>query len=280
MAIHNSRRPSSAVVRSRDMLRMAPALPTPFAPQSFSELQVQLATVGLNLVGLVDVVEFDSAESCEQRVKDRFPFCRAALVVGSGGGEFWSRACAHGPVPVREQCAQVSDQLLDWCRNQGMRAEVVYGDERVRHNMLKLAEQSDLGVVSPVSGWLLHPRYGPWLTLCFVVLLDRLPFGKPAPRTVAAEFQPCASCDQRCVQACPAGANSFGAALQRCAEYRYSGGCADACEMRLACPVGAHYQSGAEAEESYRQQRRLHQLQVEYGLGWWQIVPWVVRRLL
>lgn len=261
---------------------MAPALPTPFAPRSFGELQVQLGALGLNLVGIADVDKFDASQPCRRRVRERFPACRAALVVGSGGGAFWQRACGSNgePVPPREQCAQVGEQLLAWCRSLGLSAELVYADDRAALNMLQLAEQADLGVVSPVSGWLLHPRFGPWLSLCFAVLLDRPPFSAPAPRGLAAEFQPCACCDQRCIQACPAGAAPFGSALQRCAEHRHSGGCADACEMRLACPQGAHYQSQAEQEEAYRQQSRLHRLQKDYGLGWWQIVPRVVRRYL
>jgi epoxyqueuosine reductase len=264
---------------------MSIAFVPPSDSSSLCALQTQLAKVGLNLVGVADVAEFDRAQSLERRVRAHFPHCRAALLVGSGGSDFWARVCGATAGPAgREQlracCEQVSQQLVEMFARRGLHAEVVFPDAKPKLNLVTLAEHAELGVVSPVSGWLLHPRFGPWLTISFALLFDAPPFVGQAPRTLAAAFQPCAGCDQPCKSACPAGVGGGSVIdMQRCAEHRHAGGCADACEMQRVCPQGAQHRFCAE-EEAHRQQSRLWQLQKQFGLGWWQVVPRAVRQWL
>ncbi len=252
------------------------------------ELGDRLEASGLNVFGGVDGDAFDRTQPCGRRARETQPACGRIFVAGCGGSAFWRRMHADRARPLdaaRWQRAvaawsrAVSADAMRWLRARGVRAAAVYPHAGRSLNFVQLAEMAGLGTVSPVSGWLLHPEFGPWVSFRFALLVEGE--ARPSGLTPLApsDFQPCTGCDQRCVRACPAqvvvGAGVF--AFDRCAAHRHAGGCATGCEMRRACPCGAEHRPDP-GEEITRHAATLRALQRHYGLGWWQVAPRWVRQ--
>ena len=148
-----------------------------------------------------------------------------------------------------------------------------------RLDLACLAETAGLGIVSPVSGMLLHPQFGPWLRVRGVLLVDGHPFGEIPDASIAESFRPCCTCDRPCVAACPPKVHEFGghADRKRCAEHRHQGGCSTGCCSRLACPIGAEHGAGVGAV-LHAHSVALGALQRQFGLGVWRFVPGFLRQ--
>ncbi len=250
----------------------------------------RMLPLGLNLVGATAAEAFDRTQPSGRRVRELATGCGTVVVVASGGREFWQRMqldsgsiagpTPRSPRPVDDRCAKASRDVAGWLATQGVVAHAVCPRRHPALNFSQLAEMAGLGVVSPVSDWLLNPHFGPWLSVRFALLIDGTPFGAAFPRSIAGEYQPCAGCDQPCVRACPANACCGGSMdRERCATSRHAGGCASGCEMKRACPQGVEHRFGAD-EEVFRQAEGLVHLRKEFGLGVWGFVPRDLRSLL
>jgi hypothetical protein len=239
---------------------------------------------GMNLVGAVPAPTFDATQPCGRRVEEFLPGCGTVLVLGSGGKEFWSRLCDHlGGAepkpsifhhPVNAYTASIAGNILDELGAQGCRGRAVYPDDRRSLNFLQLAESAGFGTVSPVIGLLLHPDFGPWVSLRAALLLQGEPFGSLDDRSLGDSFSPCVDCAKPCVQACPVGVHDGrgGADLRACASHRHHGNCEGGCDVRRACPVGAQHRYDS-AEERFRHAYSLFAMRRHFGLGLWKLVP-------
>ena len=133
-----------------------------------------------------------------------------------------------------------------------------------------LGEAAGLGTVSPVIHRLLHPRYGPWVSVRAVLLLQGRPFGPIADASIAATFQPCGTCARPCLKACPAGVHdgSGHSHFELCHGHRAAGGCSTACQVVRTCPIGSGERAPAAIEvERHREDQQ--RLQRRYGRGLW-----------
>ncbi|MGB3969947.1 MAG: hypothetical protein WBO45_24650, partial [Planctomycetota bacterium] len=137
----------------------------------------------------------------------------------------------------------------------------------------RLGEAAGFGIVSPVSGLLLHPEFGPWVRVRGALLLRGHPFGEVADASLAETFHPCCGCPRPCLSACPASvSDGLGHHdLVRCASHRHGGGCIDECSTRRACPVGAQHRD-SEAD-SHRHTYELASMRRWAGFGVWRFVP-------
>jgi len=258
-----------------------PSLPVPAI--TLRSLHERLAPTGLNLVGAVLAEDFDRTQPSGRRVCELAPRCGSVVVVASGGRDFWQhmRAATGAPTrpphgdyqPISERCATLSAELQAWLARHGVKSSVACPARHPNLNFVQLAEVAGLGVVSPVADWLMHPDYGPWVSVRFAMLLDGTPLGASLHRRVSGEFQPCLGCHQPCVPACPVDACAGGAFdVGRCTAHRCAGGCASRCEMKRACPCGAAHRYGEE-EERFRQASALLSLPRAQPPGWWRFVP-------
>lgn len=240
-----------------------------------TELVSRSSALGFNLFGFVDGPHFDAGQPAGRRTRDFQPGCATVFLFGSGGPRCWQHLLERGvdmaaPAPdhhpIDSYCAAACEQLISWMQTQGIRAQAVHPNDDPALNFMQLAEMAGWGTISPVLGILLHPDYGPWVSIRAAVLIEDAPFG-----AVEAEeqlpFQPCLRCDQPCVRACPVGVyDGLGAArLEVCAQHRHEGHCGSGCDARRACPVGVVHRYGVD-EEGFRHAYSLFAMRRHFGL--------------
>ncbi len=253
-----------------------------------AELRRCTADAGLNLFGLVDAAAFDEWQPCEGRLQDRLPGCGTAVVLGCGGRGLWRRLVerAGPPGPPRRGASPVRDYARRCLREAqtmlvaaDLDARLVTAADDGGLRFPRLAEAAGFGTVSPVINRLLHPDYGPWVSVFGALLLPGRPFGEIADASISATFQPCCACPRPCLAACPAGVHDGqgGTDLRACAEHRHADHCADSCSVRRACPIGAEHRYEPE-EERHRHRQRTQAMERDFGLGPWRFVPRFLRR--
>ena len=249
-------------------------------PALLADVQARAAAVGLNLFGVVDTERFDRSQPCEARCARVLPGSGTAIVLGSGGHDFWRQLLAlHGarPLrwrqPLRRHAVAAVQPLQTRLAEAGVPGRMVAPVTRTRINVARLAEAAGFGIVSPVVGVLLHPRFGPWVGVRAVLLFPGQPFGPVADTSIADSFQPCGACPRPCVSACPVGVHDGlgGSDFERCSSHRQQGGCTHGCNVRRACPVGAGERYQPEVELLEQQQETLH-LERRYGFSFWRLL--------
>jgi|688.fasta_scaffold130166_3 hypothetical protein len=256
------------------------AAPRPLVPlKLLHQLRLHAEGAGLNLFGIVDRARFDACEPRESRVDAVAPACGTVIVLGSGGRGLAER---HATVRVRggidATVAHVVDHFAATLSTCGIPAMAVRFDAGSRIRGDRLAEAAGLGIVSPVSGFLLHPEFGPWVRVRAAILCAGQPFGAIAEASLVDRFQPCNGCARPCVGACPAHGRAAPQEpeLAACAGHRHLGGCADECARRMACPVGAEHCDCGD-DHVHRHGHDLGTLRRWFGLGVWRYVPKALR---
>ncbi len=253
---------------------------------SLSTVQQLAARNGLNLCGLVDANRLDSALPPEHRVAAELEGCESILVLGTAGRSLdleFQRQVGASLTRLGERATEALVEgsvglVADALRALQVRfRRVPLGGGRLPRN--RLGEAAGFGVVSPVSGLLLHPEYGPWLRVRAAILLEGTPLGEPVDLDRGFGFQPCARCSQPCVVACPPraldGVGSCDSA--RCAAHRRGGGCRVGCDSRIACPVGAEHADRPSAPMRARGPDQVALARGDAG-GWWRLLPRTLRR--
>jgi hypothetical protein len=248
-------------------------------------VQQQASRNGLNLFGLVDAKRFDGYQPREQRTGAVQSGCGTIMVLGTAGRSLSSEFSRQGRlVPQSMTDNQVDDLAVagatavvtDLCQR-GVRGRLVDA-RRPRINFGQLGEAAGFGIVSPVSGLLLHPEFGPWVRVRAAVLLPGQPFGTITDASITDRFRPCYSCLKPCIAACPSAVHDGmgDSDRSRCADSRYRGGCEAACHSRLACPVGSEYADQG-GPMLHAHSVGLHTMKRWFGLGWWRMVPRMFR---
>lgn len=254
----------------------------------FTRIARQCRERGMNLVGAIAAGEFDATQPRGRRVNERRDTCGTVLLLASGGTSGWESVLKDeggrlgeprpGYHPIDDWSVRIAQEVVATLRDAGFEAEACYPDDRRALNFRQLAEQCGLGTVSPVLGHLLHPEFGPWVSLRAAILVDGLPFGaSPSP---PLEFEPCTRCSRPCVTACPAHIDSDACGRPRvedCAVFRVDGGCNDGCPTLRACPIGATHRYGRE-EERFRGAYAGFAMRRWLGAGAWKLVPKFLRR--
>jgi hypothetical protein len=218
-----------------------------------SEIEAALDAAGLNLRGALSAARYDALVPGAWRTSALLPDARTALVVGSGGRALWSalRAAPEFDAvsdPVDTYTARVLDALAGDLSGAGHPSRVLYPLERrggAWADFVALAREAGLGASSRL-GLLIHPTYGPWLSIRAVLLTAaECPVGAPLHG-----FEPCVGCAAPCAEACPGGAISpEGISARVCYQtQRTEPACALRCNARRACVVGVEHAYAAEAE--------------------------------
>lgn len=251
----------------------SPGAPIPFAcpnlmrPELLPQIREFAAERGLNVFGLVDAKRYDGSQPCDARATALSPRCGTMVVLATGG--------KHAAMQVTRASGFEVAALL---QTQGIALRVLEPGVNSRLRIGCLGEAAGFGTVSPVSGLLLHPIYGPWLRVRAVLLLEGMPFGPVDEASISERYQPCGPCARPCVPACPA--STFDGVghhdLGGCATHRHAGGCANGCSVRVACPVGAEHRDAA-LGGTPGHVLPLGSLRRWFGLGVWRFVPGALR---
>lgn len=239
---------------------------------------------GLNLFGLVDARRYDGCQPCEQRSTALQSECGTIVVLATGGRAFWREfEREHGHLPRDVDCDEVDAMAAAGVHNvadelrRSASCEVQVVDAREPClSVPKLAEAAGLGIVSPVSGMLLHPEFGPWLRVRGALLVPGRPFGAVPDASIAETFKPCCTCrDRPCVTACPPKVHDVETGTSdrsKCADHRNKGGCETGCQSRMICPIGVEHADG-DGPVLHAHSIGMRTLQRWYGFGWWRMVP-------
>jgi len=116
-------------------------------------------------------------------------------------------------------------------------------------DFVALGRAAGLGVPGRL-GLLLHPVYGPWLSLRAALVTSAL----LPPAKESSGFAPCTDCPAPCAEACPGDAVAAeGFDATACAETtRVSAGCVSRCAARHACVIGREHAYAPEVEQRFR----------------------------
>jgi epoxyqueuosine reductase len=221
-----------------------------FAMPSLVDLEQQAFRNGLNLFGLIKATSFDRCQPLDKRASRLRKGCGTIVVLGTAGRSFWfefARQRSRDAAELSQQDADAwaiagAQDVAKYLAELGLASTLLKATEPLL-NFQKLGEAAGLGIVSPVSGLLLHPEYGPWLRIRAVLLVDGAPFGHTPATNIADSFQPCSVCHKPCVSACPSNVHDgYGHTdSESCLDHLEQGGCASGCHSRMACPVGAQH---------------------------------------
>jgi len=239
--------------------------------------------MGMNLVGVVDAATFDASQPCGRRAAERLQDCDTIVLLGAGGRAAWEAVKAreggrvgdarHDYHPIDAWSLALAEQAAARLRALGCEVVVVLPDEQRPMNFRQLAEQVGFGTISPVIGHLLHPVFGPWLSLRTALLVRGRPFGSRPPAPLL-DFEPCGGCPQPCRAACPSETYRQPGTpdLLACARHRLGGGCVTGCDTLRACPLGAQHRYAPD-EEAFRHAYSLFRTRRWLGDGMWRFVP-------
>lgn len=227
-------------------------------PALLTELEQRARDCGFDLFGVVDARRFDSTQPHESRCSSELPGCGTVVVLGCGG--------ASQAAP--DSCRQLERFLAE----RGVRARMAK-PLRSALRFSCLAEAAGLGTVSPVIHRLLHPKYGPRVSVCGVLLVEGQPFGEIPDASIADRFQPCCKCARPCVEACPAQVHDGhgGSDLERCHDEGLKGACTEGCGVVRECPIGRGHEVPP-AVERQRQEFEVVRLAARQGKGLWHIL--------
>ena len=215
----------------------------------------RLAEVGLDLVGALPIAEFDALVPARWQTAEIHPTAAQWIVIASGGRALFAafEASEFAGDGARDPLDRfVRAHVADACSDlEGARA--FHYDEARRGefaDFVALGRACGLGSHGAL-GLSMHPEFGPWWSIRALVGVER-PVGIPSRPAIAS---PCMGCAAPCVAACRGGAvlgpeGDFEFDSGACAATRLrEPGCADRCDARRACPLGADraYSRAAEA---------------------------------
>jgi epoxyqueuosine reductase QueG len=203
---------------------------------------------GLDLRGCLAVDRYDALVPPAWRAQSLLPSARSALVLAAGGRALFEAFGASPEArrhrnPLDAYTRRVGEEVAD-----RLAGRALFAFERRAGgfaDFVALGRAAGLGAPSRL-GLLLHPEFGPWMSIRAVVLTPQeLPETRPL-----ATFDPCRGCSAPCDRACR-GAAVAGERfdIPACAATRrVEAACRLRCDARRACVVGREHRYADVAE--------------------------------
>lgn len=207
---------------------------------------------GFNITRTISVRAYDSLVSEQKRASSLLQSAKAITLIGFGGKGFWKTFSNflksntdfkdRGEDLIDNYSLMVFKELSDILDKSGIEHKAVFpfGKDAAALDFVTLGEASGAGVPS-LLGILLHPEYGPWISLRGALLTDIELGSHDGP---LEGFAPCPSCHKPCINACPASTISEkGWDWESCMSFRLADDtCSLSCASRRACPYGEDQQ--------------------------------------
>jgi hypothetical protein len=209
---------------------------------TLDELRTSLAEWGLNLSGMLPVQEYDLLVPGPWRATNLHRGCRGVLIVGNAGRTLWpifkaSPEAGLRRAPLDRYTSRVLHRAATCVTPEASVATYTDRREGGFLPLLRLAERAGFGTPGRL-GILLHPNYGPWVSIRGALFLSQ-----PVPFSVPARFDPCDGCPAPCAPACPGKAVGPKTVDPR-ACFRSKllhPACRHACDARSACVLGPEH---------------------------------------
>lgn len=238
----------------------------------FADAARLLDQAGLAPRGAIPIERYDALVPPPWRSRALAPGARSALVIGAGGralGEA-SRAAPEAALardPLDAFVVRVVGEAACAVAARGALARAAFAFETRggRYaDYVALGREAGLGAPSRL-GLLVHPVYGPWLSLRALLLVDAPLAATPVPDG----FAPCEECPAPCASACPGGAvggRRFDVAACGATRAR-TPGCRQRCDARHACVLGRAHAYAASVEAHHMDASRARGAAGPPGLG-------------
>ena len=209
---------------------------------SLAALQEDLAGAGFELTGALPASDYDRIVPEPWRTRHVHPTCQGTLIVGNAGRGLWPHFQASPEArlrrnPLDRYTRRIFEQVCA-SREPGARL-AMYTDKRDETYLplMALGQRTGFGVPSRL-GLLVHPVYGPWVSIRGVLFLPYpVPFAEPAP------FDPCPACPAPCARACHGQVvTADGVDPRACFRTKIlKPACRAACDARSACCIGPEH---------------------------------------
>lgn len=216
-----------------------------------------LEEAGVNLAGVLAIERYDALVPAAWRSAELLPEARSAVVLGCGGRTFGETVLASPDTDRREHpldhfTARVVGRAAAVLASRGAPTRALYYQQRRDGqfaDFVGLARECGLGAPGRL-GLLLHPVYGPWMSLR-ALLLTAAPLTPTPPRL---DFDPCRGCPAPCAAACPGKAVGLEAFdTDACMRTTLADiHCRDSCAARRACVLGREHAYLPALERMYR----------------------------
>jgi ferredoxin len=207
-----------------------------------------LSAAGLNLHGCLAIERYDARVPPSWRSRALLASARTALVLAAGGRALFAAFRASpeaglGSDPLDAYTRRVAEAAAGRIDGRAVFAFEHFGG--VFADFVALGREAGLGGPSRL-GLLLHPDFGPWMSIRAVVLTPlELPETQPL-----STFDPCRGCAAPCARACPGRAvvgERFD--VSRCvATRRREAACRLRCDARRGCVIGPEHRYADAAE--------------------------------
>jgi epoxyqueuosine reductase QueG len=221
-----------------------------------AELRSYFLQSGFNLTLAINASKYNSNSSGSKKLESIFPQAKSIILVGFGGKEFWSifqdylqknpKFKTNNIDLIDNYSIYKFKEASEFLNSKKISYEIAYpfGNEALKLNFMTLGELGGAGVPS-LLGILLHPIYGPWISLrgAFITNMELSEYNEPL-----SDFSPCPSCNKPCISACPINTISeSGWDWESCMKFRISNEtCSSSCASRRACPYGQEEQYSEE----------------------------------
>jgi len=218
----------------------------------FEKIKILFNRSGFNIVSKVKTKDYQKNLKHRDGLDEVLENGKSIILAGFAGNGFWNvlRAFLRNNPDFKETRNDWIDdytqlifksaaEILDH-RSVSYKMVFPFGITALDLDFMELGRMSGVGVDS-LLGILLHPEYGPWISLRGSIITD-LVFS--AYDSQLENFAPCPPCPKPCITACPAKTiSNRGWDWDACMDYRLSSEtCETNCASRRACPYGKEYQ--------------------------------------
>jgi len=202
----------------------------------YERIERLLNSYGFNIVTKVKAFAYKKQIKTSSYLDELFKHAESIILVGFAGKEFWENLQIYlkdNPEFKRTREDWIDEytvlrfksvaDILD--RNKSRYSMIFpFGSTAFKMDFMKLGRIAGIGVNS-LLGILIHPKFGPWVSLRGSLITDLKFSNYDSP---LLDFDPCPSCSKPCISACPANTiSSKGWDWEACMNYRLK---SDTCE--------------------------------------------------
>jgi epoxyqueuosine reductase len=222
----------------------------------FKKIKTLFNDSGFNIVRKVKAKDYHKNVKHGYDLNEFLQHAKSIILVGFAGNRFWDILHAffrNNPGFEESRTDWIDDYTQLIFKSAGEILEegslsykmvFPFGVTALYLDFMELGRMSGVGVDS-LLGILLHPEYGPWISLRGAIITDLVFSLYDGP---LENFVPCPPCPKPCITACPAKTISNGGwDWNACMDYRLrSVTCEANCASRRTCPYGKDHQYSGE----------------------------------